>query len=382
MIITHKAVRTKLGFLLGSILAGCHQTPATLQVANHDTLNKTVAICCESNLPTRFPGLTKGPANPLSTGSVNHAGMTWIRNGSFRMGGDNDQSSPDEFPKHKVTVKGFWMDKTEVTNQQFEQFVKATGYTTTAEKPVSWEDMKKQLPPGTPRPPDSLLAPSALVFKPTTGQVNLADYSQWWVWKKGANWRHPEGPGSTIKGKENYPVVQVSWFDAVAYCKWAGKRLPTEAEWEWAARGGLENNIYPWGNEPATKGKQKANIWQGTFPYKNTMQDGYYTSAPVASFQANGYNLYDMAGNVWEWCNDYYKADYYQTINAKTGTSDPHGPANSYDPEEPLAVKRVIRGGSFLCNDTYCSGFRVSRRMKNTEDSGMEHVGFRCVSDK
>jgi sulfatase modifying factor 1 len=311
-----------------------------------------------------------------------HTGMKWIDAGTYMMGGDSKQAAEDEFPKHKVTVNGFWIDVTEVTNAQFARFVKATGYVTTAEKNVNWEEIKKQLPPNTPKPPDSVLSPASLVFKSTKSAVNLNDYSQWWVWKKGANWKHPQGPGSNIKNKDNYPVVQVSWYDAMAYCKWANKRLPTEAEWEWAARGGLKNKVYPWGNEPVNVGKQKANIWQGSFPYRNTAADGFSGAAPARSFAANGYGLYDMAGNVWEWCADYYSADSYKASTSQKGVSNPHGALRSYDPQEPYAVKRVIRGGSFLCNDSYCSGFRVSRRMKSTEDSGMEHVGFRCVANK
>jgi formylglycine-generating enzyme required for sulfatase activity len=235
------------------------------------------------------------------------------------------------------------------------------------------------LPPGTEKPADSDLVAASLVFKSPKQAVELNDYSQWWAWKKGANWKHPHGPGSSVKGKDNYPVVHISWYDAVAYCKWAGKRLPTEAEWEWAARGGLQNKIYPWGDEPIDQGKVKANTWQGHFPDKNTLRDKFYGLAPVASFAANGYGLFDMAGNAWEWCADYYNNTYYSTI--ANGAKNPRGPANSYDPDEPYAKKRVIRGGSFLCNDSYCSGYRVARRMKSTEDSGMEHVGFRCVQD-
>ena len=309
-----------------------------------------------------------------------HPGMVFIPAGEFEQGGDNDQASDDEYPKHKVKLKGFWIDATEVTNAQFAEFVKATGYVTTAEKKPDWEELKKQLPPGTPKPDESVLVASSLIFKAPKEAVPLNDYSQWWEWKAGADWKHPQGPESDIKGRENHPVVHISWFDAQAYAKWAGKRLPTEAEWEYAARGGLKNNIYPWGNEPVNSGKPRANFWQGQFPNKNTLIDQFYTSAPVKSFAANGYGLYDMAGNVWEWTADLYHHQYYEEV--KNGTTDPKGPSNSFDPEEPTASKRVLKGGSFLCNDSYCSGYRVARRMKSTEDSSMEHLGFRCVSDK
>lgn len=339
------------------------------------------ALCCESNIPKRFASLASaGTELPTINTTKVHEGMVWIKPGSFAMGADNKQGYPDEYPKHKTIVHGFWMDATEVTNAEFAKFVKATGYITTAERKPDWNELKKQLPPGTPKPADSLLVAASLVFDPPKEAVDLNDYSQWWAWKKGADWRHPKGPGSSLKGKANYPVVHVSWYDAVAYCKWAGKRLPTEAEWEWAARGGLQNKIYPWGDEPVDQGKVKANTWQGHFPYQNTLRDKYYGLAPVASFAPNGYGLYDMAGNAWEWCADYYNSDYYKTVAA--GASDPQGPQKSYDPEEPYAKKRVIRGGSFLCNESYCTGYRVARRMKSTEDSGMEHLGFRCVEEK
>jgi len=295
------------------------------------------------------------------------------------MGADNSQADNDEYPKHKVTVSGFWMDIHEVTNAQFKKFVNATGYITTAEKKPDWEELKKQLPPNTPRPPESQLVAASLVFTSPGHKVELNDYSQWWKWVAGANWRHPDGPKSNIKAKDNYPVVQVSWYDAVAYCKWAGKRLPTEAEWEFAARGGLQNKIYPWGNEPIDQGKPKANTWNGNFPYKNTGWDGFKGLAPVKSFAANGYKLYDMAGNVWEWCADWYRSDYYRQINSSAGSVNPKGPASSFDPADPYTPKKVIRGGSYLCNDNYCSGYRVSRRMKSSNDSGLSNTGFRCV---
>ncbi|MDB5090202.1 MAG: formylglycine-rating enzyme family protein [Mucilaginibacter sp.] len=376
----------KLKFLLFIVciylsLGACKQKTASKNdIVNHLPVPKSKAACCESNIPARFAALnTKANLQPLSGAYKLHEGMVLIKAGTFMMGGDNAQAAADEYPKHKVIVNDFWMDKTEVTNAQFARFVKATGYITTAELKPNWEELKKQVPPGTPKPNDSLLVAASLVFSPPNHAVPLDDYSQWWVWKKGASWKHPQGPGSSIKGKDNLPVVQVSWYDAVAYCKWSGKRLPTEAEWEWAARGGLKNNIYPWGNEPVDQGKPKANTWQGHFPDNNTLKDKFYGLAPVASFAANGYGLFDMAGNAWEWCADYYNNKYYETVAA--GITNPRGPAKSYDPDEPYAKKRVIRGGSFLCNDSYCSGYRVARRMKSTEDSGMEHLGFRCVQN-
>ena len=341
------------------------------------------SLCCESHIPARFASLSSAPVAHVLINSNKeqaHTGMVWIKPGSFMMGADNRQASADEYPKHKVAVHGFWMDATEVTNAEFAKFVKATGYITTAERKPDWNELKKQLPPGTPKPSDSLLVAASLVFDPPKEAADLNDYTQWWAWKKGANWRHPHGPGSSVRGKDNYPVVHISWFDAVAYCKWAGKRLPTEAEWEWAARGGLQNKLYPWGDEPVDEGKVKANTWQGHFPDKNTLRDKFYGLAPVASFAPNGYGLYDMAGNAWEWCADYYHNAYYKTLAA--GVNDPKGPTSSYDPDEPYTKKRVIRGGSFLCNESYCTGYRVARRMKSTEDSGMEHLGFRCVQDR
>lgn len=365
---------------------GPHYVPGKEGDVADSPVERHAAACCMPVASSHFSttalqdcpaaGL---PARSVDTASDNHAGMVWIAGGSYNMGGDNNQAADDEYPKHKVTVGGFWMDITEVTNAQFAQFVKATGYVTTAEKKPDWNELKKQLPAGTPEPDASVLIPASLIFTAPAEAVPLNDYSQWWQWKAGADWRHPHGPGSSIAGKENYPVVHISWYDAQAYCKWAGKRLPTEAEWEWAARGSLTNNIYPWGNEPVDEGQPKANSWQGHFPDNNTVKDSFYYAAPVQSYKPNGYGLYDMAGNVWEWCADYYDSRYYQTVNNPDGINNPQGPSKAYDPNEPLAFKRVIRGGSFLCNDGYCSGYRVSRRMKTSEDSGMEHLGFRCV---
>ena len=369
-------------FLLALLVVSCKQhtsVAGTLTTPAAAAVHKA-PICCESNIPKRFASLTsQKPDVSAITSAKDHKGMVWIKAGNFLMGADNKQAYEDEYPKHKVGVHGFWMDATEVTNAEFEQFVKATGYITTAERKPDWNELKQQLPPGTEKPADSLLVAASLVFDPPKHAVDLNDYSLWWTWKKGADWRHPHGQGSSIKGKENYPVVHISWFDAEAYCKWAGKRLPTEAEWEWAARGGLQNKLYPWGDEQVDAGKVKANTWQGHFPDRNILRDKFYGLAPVASFAPNGYGLYDMAGNVWEWCADYYNNSYYKSI--ANGTVDPKGPSKSYDPDEPFAKKRVIRGGSFLCNESYCTGYRVSRRMKSTEDSGMEHLGFRCVQD-
>jgi len=330
-------------------------------------------------VPPRFSAASADSSLNFN-GDTSVKGMVLIKGGTFKMGGDNSQASEDEFPKHKVQVSSFWMDETEVTNAEFAKFVEATHYITTAEKKPDWEQMKETLPPGTPKPADSLMVAASLVFHPTSGPVDLNDYSQWWSWVKGADWKHPQGPNSNIKGKENYPVVQVSWYDAMAYCKWAGKRLPTEAEWEFAARGGLENKIYPWGNEPINSGKPKANSWGGNFPYYNDQKDGFTTSAPVKSFAPNGYGLYDMAGNVWEWCSDWYDVNYYKSFGS-TVAVNPTGPQKSFDPGEPYTPKRSLRGGSFLCNDSYCSGYRVARRMKSSPDTGLEHTGFRCVRE-
>jgi sulfatase modifying factor 1 len=314
--------------------------------------------------------------------AAGHPGMVWIPGGQFHMGSEAAEAMPDERPVHLAAVHGFWMDTTEVTNAEFALFVKATGYVTTAERRPDWDELKKQLPPDAARPNDSVLVPGSMVFTPPDYPVPLDDFTQWWSWGKGVDWRHPEDRGRDLTGKDAYPVVQVSWKDAMAYCRWAGKRLPTEAEWEYAARGGLRDQPYCWGSEPVGMGKPKGNFWDGHFPDQNTGSDGYARLAPVASFPPNAYGLYDMAGNVWEWCADYYSSRYYRQTNIPGGIDNPRGPAVSYDEHDPYSVRRVIRGGSFLCNAAYCSGYRVSCRMSSTEDSGMEHLGFRCVSDR
>ena len=328
---------------------------------------------CGSGLADRGPG-QEAQAPPGAAPE----GMVWVPPGTFSMGGDGPQTRPDELPKHTVRVGGFWMDATEVTNAQFQTFVEATGYVTTAEKAADWAELKAQSPPGTPKPPDEMLAPGSLVFTPPDSSVPWNDVSRWWSWTPGASWRAPLGPGSTIAGLEQHPVVHVSWDDARAYASWAGKRLPTEAEWEWAARGGAENALYPWGNDPIDEGAVKANSWQGSFPHDNQVRDGYFGLAPVASFAANPYGLHDMAGNVWEWCEDWYRPDTYAR-RAGGEVVDPRGPEDGFDPAEPYTPKRVQRGGSFLCNDGYCAGYRAGGRMKSSPDTGLSHTGFRCV---
>ncbi len=309
-------------------------------------------------------------------------GMVRIPGGTFWMGQQVRSDMPhrandmrdmtDSRPLHRVKVSAFWMDQTEVTNAQFAAFVKATRYVTIAERKPRAEDF-----PGA--PPENLV-PGSAVFAPPSGPVDLDGSSyQWWTYQKGANWRHPEGPNSTLKGREDHPVVHVAWADAAAYAKWAGKRLPTEAEWEFAARGGLDRKPYVWGDQFKPKGRFMANTFQGSFPKKNTREDGFQTTSPVKQFAPNAFGLYDMAGNVWEWCSDWYRPDYFGLL-AKAGlASNPKGPSSSFDPAEPGIQKRVMKGGSFLCTDQYCSRFMPGGRGKGEPDTSTSHVGFRCV---
>ena len=294
--------------------------------------------------------------------------MVWIQGGTFQMG-TNDPAFTDAQPMHKVTLKGFYMDEHEVTNAEYERFVKATNYKTVAERKLNPKDY-----PGV--PPESLV-PGSGVFSPPGQKVSLDDPLQWWKYIPGASWQHPFGANSSVDGKPNDPVVHISYEDAVAYAKWAGKRLPTEAEWEYAAQGGRGNQTYYWGNELKPNGKWVANIYQGEFPDKNTAEDGYAGIAPVKSFPANAYGLYDMDGNVWEWCNDFYRGDYYKNSLSK----NPQGPSDSYDPEEPGSVKRVQRGGSFICSDEYCIRYKSGSRGNGEVRSGSNNLGFRCVKD-
>ncbi|WP_084181619.1 formylglycine-generating enzyme family protein [Polaromonas glacialis] len=316
-------------------------------------------------------------------------GMMWVPGGEFLMGTDSKLAQPNERPAHKVRVHGFWMDQHHVTNAEFRAFVKATGYVTTAEKKPDWETLKVQLPPGTPRPPADVLVAGAMVFTGTTGPASLDDYAQWWRFAPGANWRHPTGPNSTIDDKEDHPVVQVSYEDAQAYAKWTGKRLPTEAEWEFAARGGLEQATYAWGNDFAPDGKQMANVWQGqqqqAFPVVSPKAGGALGTSPAGTFPPNGYGLSDMTGNAWQWVADWYRADAFEK-EAKGGSpANPQGPADSFDPSEPgtpvNAPKHVTRGGSFLCNESYCLSYRPSARRGTDPYTSMSHLGFRLVLD-
>ncbi len=333
--------------------------------------NSPEPVYFEQTVPNAIPV----PKNPP-------VGMVWIPGGEFSMGATPSSEglcsfgsvTSDSLPIHRVHVDGFWMDETEVTNAQFEVFVKATGYKTIAERVPTIE----QYPTA---PPENLVAGS-VVFTPTPKPVPLNDHFQWWSYLKGADWRHPEGPQSSIIGKENYPVVHIAYPDAEAYAKWAGKRLPTEAEWEFAARGGRTGNLYVWGEDFREHGKAMANTFQGTFPVKDTGEDGFVGAAPVRSFPPNGYGVYDVAGNVWEWTTDWYRPDYYAELVERGGTIfNPKGPATSFDPAEPTEKKRVHRGGSFLCTDQYCTRYMVGTRGKGEITTGTNHLGFRCVKD-
>lgn len=306
--------------------------------------------------------------------------MVWIPGGEFSMGAsasgggscEAPMASNDAGPIHRVRVDGFWMDATAVTNGEFERFTTQTGYITVAERTPTKEEF--------PDAPAENLVAGSIVFTPSGHAVPLNDHRQWWRYVKGANWRHPEGPDSNIGGKGSEPVVQVAYPDAEAYARWAGKRLPTEAEFEFAARGGLSGKAYVWGDDFRPGGRWMANTWQGTFPVKDAGTDGYAGLAPVKSFPANGYGLYDMAGNVWEWCSDWYRPDYYLTLTGKV-SANPGGPSSPFDPTEPGERKRVQRGGSFLCNEQYCSRYLVGTRGRGEINSGTNHLGFRCVKE-
>jgi formylglycine-generating enzyme required for sulfatase activity len=334
------------------------------------------------NNPTSLTTRLFEPTFPNSTHPDVAApeGMAWIPGGEFSMGVQDPPvmdpggttATMDAHPVHRVYVDGFYMDTTDITNAQFDKFVNATHYLTVAERKPRAEDFPTA-------PPENLVAGS-VVFSPPTHPVQLDNHFQWWSYVPGANWRHPLGPASDIRGKESYPVVHIAYEDAEAYARWAGKRLPTEAEWEFAARGGLAGKLFIWGDQFRPNGKWMANTHQGHFPDQDTGSDGFAGIAPVAQYPANGYGLYDMAGNVWQWTNDWYRLDYYEQLASQGRVArNPQGPDASWDPSEPGERKRVLRGGSFLCTDQYCARYLVGSRGKGEISSGSNHLGFRCV---
>jgi len=318
----------------------------------------------------------------------NDGNMVFIESGNYTQGAvpypgewqmpQGSQPRADEFPNREVAVSGFYMDPYEVSQGEFAAFVAATGWKTIAERPLDILELARQVPKGTPLPDSSDLEPGSLVFK--EGQPGDRHFSSWWTFTRGANWQFPQGAGS--QAVPDHPVVHVSWYDAMAYCRWLGKRLPREAEWEFAARGGLSGGVYAWGNTAPGKSADQGNFWQGNFPFQNTGEDGYLRTSPRGSYPPNAYGLYDMSGNVWEWCSDWYHSAAYACSNGEAHATNPTGPDKSYDPAFPATAQKVIRGGSFLCNDSYCAGYRTAARMKTSPDTGSEHTGFRCVRDK
>ena len=298
--------------------------------------------------------------------------MVLVPAGEFVMGSTDSINFPDEYPPHQVSIKSFLMDKYEVTNNQFNEFVTKTGYITTAERVFKIYDEIKR---------DSINKKGSLVFqKPNISKIGKIDHWEWWKWEDNASWKHPNGPKTSIKDKMDHPVIHISWYDARQYAKWVGKRLPTEAEWEWASKGGMKDVIYPWGNSSPKDSYEKANLWQGMFPFENENRDGNEFSSKVGSYSPNGYGLYDMAGNVWEWCQDAYDSHAYKERSKMKNIIDPVSEV-TFDLDDFGQEKRVMRGGSFLCDETICSGYRITRRMRSTPDTGYIHTGFRCVKD-
>jgi formylglycine-generating enzyme required for sulfatase activity len=313
------------------------------------------------------------PGLPHLREALPDAGMLYLPGGTFRMG--SDRHYPEEAPVHRVTVDGFWIDRTPVTNRRFEEFVQATGHVTLAETPPDPKDYPGALP--------HMLYAGSLVFLPPQQPVDLR-YSEWWSFLKGANWRHPYGPTSNIHGLDNHPVVHLAFADALAYARWAGKDLPTEAEWEFAARGGLDGAEYAWGNEFMPRGRAMANTWHGVFPHQNLARDGFKRTSPVTAFPPNGYGLYDMIGNVWEWTTDWYGPRH--EADAPKACCIPENPrggreAESYDPCQPniRIPRKVIKGGSHLCAPNYCRRYRPAARHVEPIDTSTSHLGFRCI---
>lgn len=331
-----------------------------------------------------FSLLHAGPAFAQSRAQSAKAdsGMVLIPQGEFWMGSDSPTDLPNERPRYRVRLSPFWMDRYTVTNADFEQFVRASNYQTVAERPIEWEELRAQLPSGTERPSSELLQPGSLVFTPPLHRVPFDDLSQWWSWKTGAQWREPQGRGSTLKGRDRHPVVHVAWDDARAYCAWRGKRLPTEAEWEYAARGGHDGERFPWGNTFRPNGVYHANTFTGAFPHRNTAEDGYDRTAPVGSFPPNAYGLYDMAGNVWQWTADVYREDSHAVALRTVHEKALHCLENPRAPlVEGASFERVTKGGSFLCHASYCEGYRPAARRGTPADTASEHIGFRCAMD-
>jgi sulfatase modifying factor 1 len=298
--------------------------------------------------------------------------MVWIPGGTFQMGSDDHY--PEESPAHSVTVSGFWIDRTQVTNAAFRRFVKATGYVTVAERTPEAERYPGALP--------EMLVPGSVVFRQPPGRVPLGSHYAWWDWLPGADWRHPDGPGSSLHGRERHPVLHVAWEDVAAYAAWAGKALPTEAEWEVACRGGHDGWPYAWGTELAPKGRMLANYWQGEFPWHNLALDGFERTAPVGSFPPNGYGLLDMIGNAWEWTADWATNRHAVGSPCCGAPVDPRGgsPEASVDATDPAAIPRkVLKGGSWTCAENYCQRYRPAARMPHPLDTGTNHLSFRCV---
>ena len=354
---------------LAALTAGCQKESAGNQAAaptDHHAAHSTGA----TTAPAKTTGAEAASINQTPPPGPVPEGMVWVPGGTFWMGCD-DCEMPDAMPVHLVTVDGYWIDATPITNAQFAKFVEATKYKTVAEGQPDPKDF--------PGAPAESLVPGSAVFTPPLSQVSLNNILNWWKYLPGANWQHPEGPQSNVKGREDHPAIQIAWEDAAAYAKWARKRLPTEAEFEFAARGGLDRKHYAWGDELKPNGKWAANIWQGMFPWKNRTEDGFERTSPVKAFPPNGFGLYDMGSNVWQWCADWYRPDYFEQLAAGGTARNPQGPSDSYDPQEPGIPKRVQKSGSFLCSDQYCSRYLVGSRGKGAPDSGGSNTGFRCV---